>query len=340
MANAKKLPSGSWRVRVYSYTDSEGKKHYESFTASTKQQAEMMAAKFSNNADRKRASDITVKEAVESYLRANDGVLSPSTILNYTKDSKRLEPLYNAKIRKLTSNDIQSWIAGLSDKGLSPKTIKNTYGLLRSSLAFSGLEITFVIHLPKAQKTRKFAPEDCEIEALYNAADILMKRAIILASRHSLRRGEISGLKYGDLNDGSLSVHSDVVSGRNGWVHKDIPKTDTSNRVIYLSPEECELLGSGDPNDYIVPITPGAISCRFAKLKKRLGLEHIRFHDLRVYFTSISALEGIPEIVTAHHGGWREGSQTLRNHYRRPIESLDKEYARKLNNQFDKKFKL
>lgn len=340
MANAKKLPSGSWRVRVYAYTDSEGKKHYESFTASTKQQAEMMAAKFSNNADKKRAADVTVKQAVESYLKANEGVLSPSTILNYSKDAKRIEPLYNAKIRKLTSNDIQSWIAELSDKGLSPKTVKNTYGLLRSSLAFSGLEITFVIHLPKAQKKRKFAPEDSEIEALYKSADTYMKRAIILASRHSLRRGEISGLKYSDLNDGSLYVHSDVVSGRDGWVHKDIPKTDTSNRLIYLTPEECSLLGSGSPDDYIVPITPGAISCRFTKLKKRLGLEHIRFHDLRVYFASVSALEGIPEIVTAHHGGWREGSQSLREHYRKPIESIDEGYAKKLNTQFDKKFKL
>ena len=339
MANAKKLPSGSWRVRVYSYTDSSGKKHYESFTASTKQQAEMMAARFQNDADRHRADDLTVKEAVAKYIKANENILSPSTILNYSKDAKRFEPIGNIKIRKLTSNDIQSFISKLSET-LSPKSIKNTYGLLRSSLAFSGLEINFVIHLPKAQKKRRFAPEDVEISQLYKEADPILKKAIILAARHSLRRGEISGLKYSDLKDGSLYVHSDVVSGPNGWVHKDIPKTDTSNRVIYLSPEECSALGSGGPEEYIVPITPGAISMRFTKLKKRLGLEHIRFHDLRVYFASVSAVEGIPEIVTAHHGGWREGSQTLRDHYRKPIESIDEGYARKLNKRFDEKFKV
>ena len=32
MAKAKKLPSGSWRAQVYDYTDSEGKRHYRSFT--------------------------------------------------------------------------------------------------------------------------------------------------------------------------------------------------------------------------------------------------------------------------------------------------------------------
>ena len=33
MATAKKLPSGSWRCRVYDYTDENGKKHYKSFTS-------------------------------------------------------------------------------------------------------------------------------------------------------------------------------------------------------------------------------------------------------------------------------------------------------------------
>ena len=49
MAKAKKLPSGNWRIRVYSHTDDTGKKHYESFTAPTKQQAEMMGAKFAHD---------------------------------------------------------------------------------------------------------------------------------------------------------------------------------------------------------------------------------------------------------------------------------------------------
>jgi hypothetical protein len=34
MATAKKLPSGSWRCRVYDYTDDTGKKIYRSFTGS------------------------------------------------------------------------------------------------------------------------------------------------------------------------------------------------------------------------------------------------------------------------------------------------------------------
>lgn len=334
MPNAKKLPSGNWRCRVYSYTDQDGKKHYESFTASTKQQAEMLASKFSNSADRKRAADITVKDAIDQYIEANKDVLSPSTILGYSRLKKRLESLYAIKIRKLTSNDIQCWIGEMTKKGLSPKTMSNDYSLLRSSLVFSGLDVNFSIHFPKAQKKRKFAPENEQIIALYNSAPRKMKIAIALAAHHSLRRGEISAIKYKDLTGNVLYIHSDVVQGVNGWVHKEIPKTETSNRNVYLSDEELELIGQGDPEQYIVGLLPSSIGTNFSNIRKRVGLEHIRFHDLRVYFASISVAMGMSETTLAHLGGWREGSAVLRDHYKKSIQSIDEGYAKKMNSYF------
>lgn len=46
MPKAKKLPSGNYRCRVFSHTDSEGKKIYKSFTAPTKRQAELLAVEW------------------------------------------------------------------------------------------------------------------------------------------------------------------------------------------------------------------------------------------------------------------------------------------------------
>ena len=54
MAKAKKLKSGNWRCLVYDYTDENGKRHYESFTAETKKEAEYLAAEFALNKKRKR----------------------------------------------------------------------------------------------------------------------------------------------------------------------------------------------------------------------------------------------------------------------------------------------
>ena len=336
MAKAKRLPSGNWRVRVYSHTDSSGKKIYESFTASTKNEAEMMASKFANDVDRNRSDDITVGECIKRYIDANESILSPSTINGYRVDSRRFKPIEKLRIRKLTSNDIQSFINSLNQRGLSPKSVKNTWGLLRTSLTFAGIDKNFLIHLPANPKKKTTAPESDQVKELFNHASHHMQIAIMLAARHSLRRGEICGLKYKDLNGDVLYVHSDVVKSADGhsWVHKETPKTSTSSREIYLSEKDLELIGSGDPEEYIVPVVPTSIGTNFDRLKRRTGI-NIRFHDLRVYFASISAAMGIPEVFTAAQGGWKENSPVLRDHYKKPIATINESYARKLNDYFD-----
>jgi hypothetical protein len=84
MATAKKLPSGSWRVQVYSHKDN-GKKVYESFTAPTKAEAEMKAAKYAMQKKLRARYDLTVKDALEGYINAKEGVLSPGTIRGYDR---------------------------------------------------------------------------------------------------------------------------------------------------------------------------------------------------------------------------------------------------------------
>ena len=54
MPTAKKLPSGSWRCQAYDYTDYNGKRHYESFTADSKKDAEFMAAQFAMEKEQRR----------------------------------------------------------------------------------------------------------------------------------------------------------------------------------------------------------------------------------------------------------------------------------------------
>ena len=334
MATAKKLPSGNWRVRVYSHTTPDGKKHYESFTASTKQQAEMMAAKFANDNDRKRADDLTVKEAVQNYIEYNKESLSPATIYGYTNDAKRLECIGNVRIRKITSKDVQSLISDLTRQGFSPKTIRNTYGTLRSALTFAGVDQNFMIHLPSTVKKPKTSPESEQIELLYSHASKKMKIAIALAAFHSLRRGEIAALKYGDIKGNTLFIHSDMVYGVDKkWHYKDVPKTDASFRTVYLPQELLDLIGTGHPDEYILGVQPNTIGQNFIKLKKRLGIE-ITFHDLRHYFASLAVILNIPDTYTASLGGWRNNSSVLKEVYQGNIASMSEAYAKRINDQY------
>ena len=88
MANAKKLPSGSWRVQAFSHKDPvTGKRIYKSFTASTKAEAQRMAAEFMCSV-READGNPTVAECVDRYIESKTGVLSPSTVRGY----KRVSP--------------------------------------------------------------------------------------------------------------------------------------------------------------------------------------------------------------------------------------------------------
>lgn len=339
MAKASKLPSGNWRVRQYSHTDSNGKKHYESFTAPTKEEAKMLAVKFAKDNDRKRASDITVKDAVNDYIKSNEGVLSPSTLRGYRIDRKRFVSIDSFKIRQLKSVDIQRFISDLAAKGLAPKTIKNTYTLLLSALKFSGIDAKFSVHLPTTPRNHKNAPEIEDVARLYEAANPRMKICIALAAGHSLRRGEIAALKYGDISGNELYVHADMVidSSGHGWIYKETPKTADSNRIIYLSDSDLELIGTGKPDEYITQYVPSSIGDGFSKLCKRLGIK-MRFHDLRGFFAS-SAAEFMPDFYISKQGGWRNGSATLKRHYQKPINSLNEAYANKMNDFIDTNIK-
>lgn len=336
MAKAKKLSSGNWRAQV-GWTDSAGVKHRESFTASTKQEAELLAARFKNDVDHRRADDLTVRQALDNYIEHNRGILSESTIYGYSKDANRMTSIHKIRIRKLTSADIQKMINELSEKGLAPKTLRNTYGTLSASLSFAGLRHDFIVHFPAKAKKVTVSPENEQVAQLYAAASDKMKICIALAGCHSMRRGEIAALKYKDLEGNKLSIHADIIWGiDNKWHYKETPKTDDSNRTVFLPPMLLDLIGSGAPEEFILGINPNTIGENFRRLKKKVGID-IRFHDLRHYFASVAVVLGIPELYTESLGGWKSNSNSsvLKEVYQNNIVSMSEIYAQKINEHFE-----
>lgn len=334
MAKAKKLPSGSWRVQVYSHTTPDGKKHRESFTASTKEEAKLMAANFANSKKRKKTSDLTLKEAIDGYIAAKSGVLSPSTIRNYKNMAEKyFNNIGNLKIKKLTTEDAQTFISQMSAT-YSAKTVKNAYALFSASVGFYMPDYVFKVSLPTAIKKTQNAPEDADITVLFNLASDWLKCCIALAAFGGLRRGEIASLKYGDLKGNTLFVHSDMVmDDANKWVYKEMPKNQASVRYAKLPAEVVALLGSGRPDEYIIKYNPNTISKMFIKLRQRVGV-NVRFHDLRHYYASIGAALNIPDVYIADFGGWRHDSSVLKSVYQGNISSIADGYYKQMEDHF------
>ena len=348
MATAKILKSGNYRVRVYAYTDSSGKKIYESFTASTKAEAEMMASKFANKKLRNNNIGMTVEQAVNGYLTSKSGVLSPSTRRAYKNNiDNHYGPLLNRKIAKLSNEDMQLFITDLSvNKHLSKKTIENIYKQLTSSIKFYDKSIEFNVTLPeKSGQGRirnakaKNPPTDDEVSRLLLLASPWLKAVIALSAFGSLRRSEIAALKYGDIEGNTICIHAHMVQDENDkWIWEDRNKEEASFRYVTYPKEIIDMLydlGDGQPDEFIIKYNPNTISKMFIKLKKRANVNiDIRLHDMRHYFASVGAKLGIPSLYLARMGGWDPDSPIMKKVYQGTFEEEEAQYRQEMSNQF------
>ena len=328
MAKARKLPSGSWRCRVYSHTDENGKKHQESFTAPTKAQAEMLAAEYAASKHRRTRHDITVGEAIDGYIAAKEPVLSPSTIRGYDRMRKvDYDMIAKKKVQSLTSEDLQLFVSDLARKK-SPKSVRNAYGLLTASVSLYAPDLSFRVTLPAKQKKRPESLSDDDVRAFLNAASPKMKKRIALAVL-GLRRGEICAARYEDIKNGVLHIHSDWVQDRhNKWILKEMPKTSESDRYILLPAPLLEMIGEGE--GFIVDVNPDTLSRSFERLRDKVGIK-TRLHDMRHFFASTAVILGIPDIYVADMGGWGRDSKAMKSIYQNNIKSMSDYYSKKMS---------
>lgn len=333
MAKAKKQKSGNWRALVYSHTDEDGKRHYESFTAPTKAEAEMRAAEYAADRKRRVRHDLTVGEAIDQYIEVKEGVLSPSTIAGYVKMRRNsFKDIEDRKVRSLVSADVQRYVSALASDH-SSKTVENAYSLLHAALEMHAPDMSFKATLPPKRKRRPTSPSDDDVRRLFDAARGRLRTSIGFGMM-GLREGEIAALEYSDLEGDVIHVHRDVVRNRDGeWVLKELPKTSDSDRFVKLPPFLLELIGEGEGR--IVPVMPATISKQFIDLKKKLGME-MRFHDLRHYFASTAAVLNVPDIYVADMGGWQRGGSVMKQIYQNNITSMSDYYAGKMTDHMEK----
>ena len=334
MATAKKLPSGSWRCLSYDYTDEKGKRHYKSFTAPTKKQAEYLAAQYAMSDRKTQRTCMTLGDAVDAYIASREAVLSPSTIPAYMSIRKnRLQSIMGVNLDDLTNADIQKAINADVRGGLSPKSLKNAHGLLSATLKAYRPDFVLSTKLPERKRPDLVIPEDADVAALIEAArGTDLELPILLAAFGPMRRGEICALEARDIKGNVVHVCRNMVLDKNReWIVKT-PKSYAGDRYIDY-PDFVAEKWKGRKGR-VVGLTPGMVSDQFQKAVKRAGLPGIRFHDLRHYSASIQHAMGIPDAYIMQRGGWTSDG-TLKNIYRHALSDQQKAMAAKANTYFE-----
>lgn len=341
MATAKKLPSGSWRVRVYTGKDDNGKELYKSFTAKTKKEAEYQAAEFLIS--KKQFSieeNILFDDAFFNMITLKKPTLSPSTYRNYMQvyNGSYFDLIKNIPIDKLTDQKVQQLVNHWIDSDLSPKTIQNLHSIFLSTIKTVDKRLVFDTRLPKKYKTDIYIPTTEEVQLLIKETiGTPLELPILLAAYMGLRRSEIVALEWSCVNfkNKKLTIRQATVMGMNNEEVTKKPKSFAGQRTIDIPKPVMDALQQhrNDAPIHVVPLTGAAIFNRFRKLQKKLGMTEFRFHDLRHYNASVMLALGIPDKYAMERIG-HASNAILKNVYQHTMQEKQSEFSVTLDNFF------
>lgn len=340
MANAKRLPSGAWRVLVYGGKDSTGERHYESFTDWDKHKAELAAKEYQvhHKEISRDAGNMTVEEAIDKYINSKDGVLSPSTIRGYENIKKnKLTGIRNIKLNKLKSSDAQGAI-NAEAKNSSAKTVKNINSLLCAVLKTNGIEIEKST-LPQKEKYSPYVLGMDGIKLILETVkEKEMELPIALAAFMGLRRSEICALKWENINlkAETITIKEAAVSDKDGKIQIKQPKSYAGNRTIPMPQYLLDVLNEQkDKKGFVVKLTGDAITKRYKHILKAAGIpQECRFHDLRHANASAMLALGVPDKYAMERMGHATNS-TLKTIYQHTIDTQRELINKRVNQFFD-----
>ena len=300
----RKLPSGSWNVRVM-----VGGQSY-SFTHADKKTVVRMASDFADDYRRK-MDNPTLLERMREYVAENEERLSPSTVRSYNGMIRMIEErsprIANKRLSAITEQDVSDIVRPLR----TLKTKRNYVNFIHACTGKSAGKLTGV------SSKRVHVPTELEVKGLLQIfRNTELEVPIMLAAYGGLRRGEICALRMSDIDGDFVHVSKAVVRDPLGaWVTKD-PKTASSVRSVLLPHFVIERIRE---QGYITHLLPSQVSNRFWKKQRNLGIPPYCFHSLRHFHASYLHYLNIPDAYIMQRGGWSTPS-VMQSIYRHALE--------------------
>ena len=270
-------------------------------------------------------SGMTLESWLHLWLETIKGPeIKPSSYAVYERQIRLyLIPLLGGlALSEVEDARVLRFISELRLKNLSESTITGICRLLRCSLR-DALEQGLINVLPKRrvwprQEKKKEARclEEKEQKALLKEAAGRNGHEITAALATGMRLGEISGLKWGDIDFRRNTLHVHRTVQRISSISEDgktrtklaamPPKSSASEREIPLVPHLKAVLkdlweeSRKVPEDYVFsakdnparPLDPRSIQRRFQSICKSAGIENAHFHTLRHTFATICMEKG------------------------------------------------
>lgn len=334
MANAKKLPSGHWRVNLFIGKDIDGNRKYKSFTADTKKEAEFIAAQYNLDRKENKTAKITLKEAIYKYIESKRNILSPSTIRGYYDIYDNYCPeLFSMQIADINQEAIQLAINAMAGR-YSPKTCRNAHGLISSALKIYRPDLNLKTTLPQKAKRDIYVPDEKEMTEIYKmTVGTMVEIPVFLAAECGLRASEISALRVENVTPAYIKIEEAYVKGDDNKEYLKAPKSASGYRRVPISEEAYNYLVSHSECGRICPFRSSSICNAWSKFKKSHGLNaNLNFHALRHHYASKCMIMGIPQKYIAELMG-HSSTDMIEKVYQHIFPSAMEIYSEKLRKQ-------
>ena len=357
---------GRWEGRIVVGYDEKGNPKTKSVTAKTKYECEEKLRALKDElgkAVEKLKPDMPFGEWMDFwYQNFCRPALRETTRVGYENYIYRhiIPSVGHIPLNKLSQNDLQQFYANLKKNGrlqyadtigseVSNRLVRACHARCRSALE-KAIEERLITRNPSIGC--KLPPKKGREMQILTQSEIgrFLARAkeegyyemFLLELSTGMRRGEILGLKWGDLNitNGSLKIAREVVPAGSKIVIQP-PKTKNSVRTVVLPPYMVEILAEMKKNktcEWIfpspvkegMPRNPTALHHRFKLILERSGCKNIRFHDLRHTFATM-ALENGMDVKTLSDMIGHISAETTLNIYSHITDTMREQASVKID---------
>lgn len=321
-----------WEARITIGRDpGTGKQKQQSFSGKTQKEVRekmQSAAVAVNDGMYIEPQKITVGQWLDIWAAEYLGNLKHNTKNSYTQNiRKHIKPAIGAvKLSDLRPHMIQSFINGLD--GLSPATIRHVYKVLHMALE-KALRHEYIPRnpasdcvLPKAEQKEIHPLTDEQTAALLQAAkDTEIEHLITVALFAGLRVSELLGLTWDsiDYKNQSISITKQLarpehrengifISPKNGKSRTIAPAFSVLKALKAQQIKQLEMRFQAgrmwsNENNLVFTMADGSpysqlrIRTLFIKIIESIGLDGVRFHDLRHTY-AVNAIRAGDDIKT------------------------------------------
>lgn len=295
---------------------------------------------------------------LETYALPN---VAPTTYASY-KQGAEVIARYIGKISldQLKPIHVQNFISKLqTETQLSSTSIHQYYGTLNTALNYA-IRLQMLrynpckaVTPPPKNKNKMKVLSQAEVSKLIEGCkDTPLYLPILLAITCGMRRGEILGLKWDNVDLQAKQIHiEDNLTQADGKPFMTDPKTTTGKRSVSvpditisalketkkMQAQQKLMLGSQYKDNGFVccwdngePFRPDYITHAFKKILAKLKLPNVRFHDLRHTHATLLLAQGVHPKVVQERLGHSSITITL-DTYSHLVPNLQQEAAQKIN---------